>query len=115
MITYISWTPEIEDERKVVELPDSGFECPKLSPGDILSLDVIQRDGNHLLTPVKVISVHVAIGWNPSNSVINAPISAAEQYLFVSPGIFESNGSNNTQSEIDKPLKSPRRSRFGRG
>jgi hypothetical protein len=90
MRTYISWDTYVEKDEKIVNIPESSFECPKLNVNDIIFVHVKQRDGENLLTPVKVTHIHIGIGWDESKGTRSAKkIEDADQCAYVSPIVVE--------------------------
>jgi hypothetical protein len=88
--TYISWDPSVENDEKIVRvLPETAFECPKLSRGNQMTLDVGRSRGPRTLTMVKVVDVSIGIGWDSARRVKQAQIRDAEQYVYVEPVIIE--------------------------
>lgn len=106
MKTYFSYAPDIEEDAIVIKrIPQDAFECPKMSPGDFMDFDIVQRNGNHILTPVKVSHVSISVSWFsykvPSEKKI---IKEAEQFVFVTPEIF-------SNKEVSPNIESTKRIR----
>jgi hypothetical protein len=73
----------------IKKIPERSFECPKMNPGDMMSFDVVQTGGDHILTPVKVTQVSIGIGWNGFKETRGTrKIKDAEQFVYVTPDIF---------------------------
>ena len=91
MITHISWDHSVANEAKIVRrFPESRFECPKMNPGDLMTVDMGRPKGTRILIPVRVVQVKVSTGWDVVNSVKQARLRDAEQYLYVEPAVSES-------------------------
>ena len=69
MLTYISWAPDAEKEEKIVRIPRIPFECPKMNEGDIISFDIEETKGHHLMTLLQISQVFVEVGWNKLDKV----------------------------------------------
>jgi hypothetical protein len=90
MKTFIDWAPWAENNAKIVRrLPETFFECPKLTKGDEMTLDIAHTNNKHVLTPVKVASITIDIGWNAAKNVKRSQIRDAEQYVYIEPFILE--------------------------
>ena len=111
MRTYIDYDSEVENTAKIIKkIPQGSFECPKLNPGDMISFDVLQSSGDHILTPVKVTQVSISLSWNGfKESKSTSKIQNAEQIVHVTPDVFD----NERQVEYC-PLTQSNRKIFGR-
>jgi hypothetical protein len=90
MITHISWEPSVANKDRIIRrLPETPFDCPKLDPGDTMSLDMGRPKGNRILIPIKVVRVSLSTGWDVVNNVRQAKIRDVEQYLYVEPVVIE--------------------------
>jgi hypothetical protein len=111
MKTYISYDSDVEKEAMIIKrIPEGSFECPKMQPGDMMAFDVVRRSGDHILTPVKVVNVSIDISWNNyKDSEGIRKITDAEQFIYVTPDIFD-------HEEINQNIEPAklRRGSFGR-
>jgi hypothetical protein len=110
MKTFISYDSDVEKDAKIIKrIPQGSFECPKMNPGDMMDFDVVQRSGDHILTPVKVTHVSISISWNGfKESKGIRKIQDAEQFVYVTPDIF-----NNEEINQNIEPRKRRRSNFG--
>jgi len=66
-----------------VRIPRSDFDFPKMNIGDIISFDIEQSNGDHIMTPLQISQVIIEVAWNTIGKNRRRKISPVSQFICV--------------------------------